>query len=155
MNTRLRKTTLFQLVVFPYFFKNTINEFSFFFVCFAKKMSIFILSHDSSYSWRLSWQAFYHTTTFLTTFLTTHLTPTRVNFTNMSWTAFARADPKSAKKNVKLSSFFALLGSAWVNAARRTLVKLTPDFQIYNKVWKSWRCLLIAKFVYFFYFQLN
>ena len=38
-----------------------------------------------------------------------------------------RADPKSTKKTVKLSSFFALLGSLRVKAARRMLVKLTPD----------------------------
>ena len=37
-----------------------------------------------------------------------------------------RADPKSAKKTVKLSSFIALLGSAGVKAARRMLVKSTP-----------------------------
>ena len=36
-------------------------------------------------------------------------------------------DPKSAKKTVKLSSFIALLGSGRVKAARRMLVKLTPD----------------------------
>ena len=35
------------------------------------------------------------------------------------------ADPKSAKKTVKLSSFFVLLGSALIKAARRMLVKLT------------------------------
>ena len=33
-------------------------------------------------------------------------------------------DPKRAKKTVKLSSFFALLGSGSVKAAHRTLVKL-------------------------------
>ena len=51
-----------------------------------------------------------------------------VNFTNILRAAFTRADPKSAKKTVKLSSFIALLGSARVKAARRTLVKLTPDY---------------------------
>ena len=49
-----------------------------------------------------------------------------VNFTNILRAAFALVDPKSAKKTVKLSSFFALLGSTSVKAARRTLVKLNP-----------------------------
>ena len=53
-----------------------------------------------------------------------------VNFTNVLRAAFTRADPKSAKKTVKLSSFFALLGSASVKAARRTLVKLNPGILI-------------------------
>ena len=35
--------------------------------------------------------------------------------------------PKARKKIIKLSSFIALLGSACVKAARRTLVKLTPS----------------------------
>ena len=49
-----------------------------------------------------------------------------VNFTNILRAAFRHADPKSAKKTVRLSSFFALLGSGRIKAARRTLVKLTP-----------------------------
>ena len=49
------------------------------------------------------------------------------NFTNILRAAFRRADPKSAKKTIKLSSFFVLLESALVKAARRMLVKLTPD----------------------------
>jgi len=49
-----------------------------------------------------------------------------VNFINILWAAFMPPDTKSAKKTVKLSSFFALLGSLSVKAARRTLVKLTP-----------------------------
>jgi hypothetical protein len=53
-----------------------------------------------------------------------------VNFTNVPQAAFTRADPKSAKKTVKLSSFIALLGSARVKATCRTLVKLTPDAKI-------------------------
>ena len=47
-----------------------------------------------------------------------------VNFTNVLRAAFALVDPKSAKKTVKLSSFFVLLGSARAKAACRTLVKL-------------------------------
>ena len=53
------------------------------------------------------------------------LTTPMVNFTNVLRAAFTRADPKSTKKTVKLSSFFALLGSARVKAARKMLVKLT------------------------------
>ena len=56
-----------------------------------------------------------------------------VNFTNVLWAAFALVDPKSAKKTVKLSSFFALLGSAHVKAARRMLVKLTPGINFTNQ----------------------
>jgi hypothetical protein len=36
-----------------------------------------------------------------------------------------RTDPESAKKTVKLSVFFALLGSAHLKAAHRMLMKLT------------------------------
>ncbi len=39
------------------------------------------------------------------------------------------ADPKSAKKTVKLSFFFVLLGSACVKAAHRMLMKLTLDVE--------------------------
>jgi len=49
-----------------------------------------------------------------------------VNFTHVLRAAFTRADPKSAIKLLNLTVFFALLGSARVKAARRTLVKLTP-----------------------------
>ena len=56
-----------------------------------------------------------------------HRTPTAgVNFINILRAAFTSADPKSAKKTVKLSSFFALLGYASVKAASKMLVKLTP-----------------------------
>ena len=55
-----------------------------------------------------------------------------VNFTNILGAAFTRVDPKGAKKTVKLSSFIALLGSARIKAARRTLVKLTPDIFLRN-----------------------
>ena len=49
-----------------------------------------------------------------------------VNFTNILRAAFTGADPKSAIKLLNLTVFFALLGSARVKAACRTLVKLTP-----------------------------
>jgi len=54
------------------------------------------------------------------------LTTSAVNFSNILRAAFMRADTKSAKKIVKLSSFFVLLGTARVKSACRTLVKLTP-----------------------------
>jgi len=41
-------------------------------------------------------------------------------------TTFMLADPKSARKTVKLSVFIALLGSWCTKAAHRTLMKLTP-----------------------------
>jgi hypothetical protein len=55
------------------------------------------------------------------------LDTTGVNFTNVLSAAFTHSDPKSAKKTVKLSVFFAHSGSAHVKAARRTLMKLTSD----------------------------
>jgi hypothetical protein len=48
-----------------------------------------------------------------------------VNFTNVLQAAFTLADPESAKKLLDLTVFFALLVSASVKAARRTLMKLT------------------------------
>ena len=48
-----------------------------------------------------------------------------VNFTSIQRAAFMSADPKSAKKLLDLTVFFALLGSAHIKAARRMLVKLT------------------------------
>ena len=48
------------------------------------------------------------------------------NFINILWAAFTLIGPKSAKKTVMSSSFIAPLGSAWVKAACRRLVKLTP-----------------------------
>jgi len=50
-----------------------------------------------------------------------------VNFNNVPQAASTHADPKSAKKTVMLLSIcLALLGSAGVKAALRTLMKLTP-----------------------------
>jgi len=40
--------------------------------------------------------------------------------------AYTPTDPESAKKTVKLSIFFALLGSEQAKAARKMLIKLTP-----------------------------
>ena len=55
-----------------------------------------------------------------------------VNFSNVLQAAFTRADPKSEKKQLNVTVFFALLGSAGVKAARRTLVKLTPGVVFQN-----------------------
>ena len=57
-----------------------------------------------------------------------HVTPplSGFNFTNVLGAAFTLADPKSAKKLINLTVFFALLGSTSAKAASRTLVKLTP-----------------------------
>ncbi len=49
-----------------------------------------------------------------------------VNYTNILCAAFTHANPKSAKMTDGLTVFFALLGSALVKAARKTLMKLTP-----------------------------
>jgi len=48
-----------------------------------------------------------------------------VNFINVLRAAFMLKDPKSAKKTVKFSDFFALLEYVRVKAARRMLMKLT------------------------------
>jgi len=49
-----------------------------------------------------------------------------VNFIKVLQAAFVSADPKSAKKTVKLSVYFAHLGSIFVKVAQRMLMKLTP-----------------------------
>jgi len=54
------------------------------------------------------------------------LTTPDVNFINVQ-AAFACTDPKCTKKTVKLSVFFALLGSASVKAVHRMLMKLSPS----------------------------
>ena len=72
------------------------------------------------------------------------LTP-GVNFTNILQAAFMHADPKSAIKLLNLTVFFALLGSAHVKAAHRTLVKLTPGPWIqtnYLKLSKTFQTVL-------------
>ena len=46
---------------------------------------------------------------------------------------YARSDPKSAKKTVKLSSFFALLGSARIKAASKHVGEIDPWWT--NCVW--------------------
>jgi hypothetical protein len=56
-----------------------------------------------------------------------------VNFINLLQAAFTHADPKSAKKTVKLSVFFTLLGSASAKATHRSLMKLTPGADAIKK----------------------
>ncbi len=48
-----------------------------------------------------------------------------VNFTNVLFEAFVRADPKSAKITFKSLVFFVLLGSVRVKAANKMFVKST------------------------------
>jgi len=64
------------------------------------------------------------------------LTP-GVNVNNVLKAAFTRPDPKSAKKTVKLSVFFSLLGSANAKAARRLWMKLTNIVDFTNMFTKS------------------
>jgi len=51
------------------------------------------------------------------------------NFINVLQAAFQRTDPKNAKKTVKLSVFYTILGSALPKDARRTLMKVTQRLQ--------------------------
>jgi len=51
-----------------------------------------------------------------------------VNFIKILLTALTRADPKSAKNNVKLYVFFVLSGSGRAKAACRALMKLNLNF---------------------------
>jgi len=58
----------------------------------------------------------------------------RVNFTNILRAAFMHTDPKSAKRQSSHEYFSVLIGSAWVKAARKVLVKLTPDIKIFKRL---------------------
>ncbi len=49
-----------------------------------------------------------------------------VNCINILCTAFALVDHEGVNNTVKLSVFFALLGSMSVKAVRRTLMKFSP-----------------------------
>ncbi len=55
-----------------------------------------------------------------------------VNFIKVLRAAFARADPKSAKKTVKLSVFFALLGSAHIKASRKIFGETQHCLTVHN-----------------------
>ncbi len=66
-----------------------------------------------------------------------------VNFANILRAALTRGDPESAKKTIYLTVFFALSGSACVKAARKLLVKFTPDVNFIN--------VLRANFLYEFF----
>jgi len=79
-------------------------------------------------------------------FAKTHL---GVDFTNILRAAFTCADPKSAKKTVKLNSFIALLVSAHVKAACKTLVKLTlGEEDIVRGFWKESNFVFVS-FIHF------
>ena len=83
--------------------------------------------------------------------------PSWVNFTNVLRGAFTCVDPKSAKKTVKLSSFFALLESVHVKAARRMLVKFTRvvstdgrplqtcSDDVFRHLQKGWICFCLEE----------
>ena len=49
-----------------------------------------------------------------------------VNFTNILCAAFMLTDPKSVKKTVNSSSFFALLGSTGVKALSKYVDEIDP-----------------------------
>ena len=57
-----------------------------------------------------------------------------VNFTIILQTAFTRPDPKSTRKTVKSSSFFALLGPAGIKAVRKHVDEIDPRKQILWKI---------------------
>ena len=52
-----------------------------------------------------------------------------VNFTNVLQAAFTRANPNRVKKTVKLSSLFALLGSAPIKPACKHVDEIDPKLQ--------------------------
>jgi len=60
-----------------------------------------------------------------------------VNFINVLQAAFMHADPESAKKLATWLSFFDILGSGYVKAAHRTLLKLTPGFNFIYILWAA------------------
>jgi hypothetical protein len=57
-----------------------------------------------------------------------------VNFTNILWPAFTRADPKCAKRYWQLGWIFMLLGSAVVKAARKMVVKFSPALNLLEQI---------------------
>jgi hypothetical protein len=57
------------------------------------------------------------------------LTP-GLNFINILSTAFTQADPESVKFQLSRQYLFVLLGCGRIKAARRTLMKLTPDHPV-------------------------
>jgi len=65
--------------------------------------------------------------------LTNNVLSLIIDFTNISQANFMVQIPILQKKRVKLSAFFALLGSAHTKTARRKFLKLTPDhFEFYH-----------------------
>jgi len=66
-----------------------------------------------------------------------------INFTNILIKVFTRADPKSAKNTVKLSVFFALLGSEHILAECKMLVKSIPGLPKVHKGFGRGHVLLL------------
>jgi len=64
-----------------------------------------------------------------------------LNFINFLRTAFTSADPIRVKKTVKLWIFFTLSGSTSVEAARKTLVKLTSGLNFINVLRTAFKCV--------------
>jgi len=64
---------------------------------------------------------------FLNPFLGTKWT-SGVNFVNILQAAFMQADPESEKRQTTWLFFFHFVKSVCIKAARRMLMKLTPDF---------------------------
>jgi len=59
-----------------------------------------------------------------------------VNFINVLRAAFMCADPESIRTQPTRQYHFTLLGSGRVNAARKTLMKLTPSPDVKNQMEK-------------------
>jgi hypothetical protein len=57
-----------------------------------------------------------------------------VNFINILFEAFTRADLKSSRKTDDLTVFFVLLGSAHVNVLHKMLVKLSTGVNETRKI---------------------
>ncbi len=68
-----------------------------------------------------------------------------LNFNKILQAAFTPADPKSAKKTDDLTVFFALLGSAHIEVARKTFVKLTTSIVISKIFYGQIFCEQITK----------
>jgi len=75
-----------------------------------------------------------------------------VNFINALRAVFTCADPKSARKTVKLMVIFALLGFAHAKADCRKLIKLTPKANVIKEKTcrRSYKKISLSNFFEFF-----
>jgi len=90
-------------------------------------MSIFILSHDSSYSWRLSWQALYQTTHVFDDIFDNLVNATRGRFhQHFTSSYYVRRSQKRKNDRNVISLFFALSGFAHVKAAPKHVGEIEP-----------------------------